>query len=149
MCRRYSTSLGARAAPASSQPASPRKADRNAKDRITSSDGADAPDGFDDDARNACGCLIRQEEHVPRDGHHICVRARLERSALVLGQPSVALFRMNDPGWNAGPAEPLGPTFVPIQPPYVLAQPAHRVLRHVLAEVFLQLAPAFGRERGA
>src|SRR5580765_404193 len=47
-----------------------------------SSDGSDPPHGLDDDARNGCGCLIRQEEHRAGDGHQRCVLARLERSAL-------------------------------------------------------------------
>src|SRR3954451_4838825 len=87
---------------------------------LLSADGTDALHGLDDDVRDARGCLVRQEEDRARDGQYICVRARLERCALFLRQPSVAFFGMDDPGGNAGTAESLGATFVAVQPTRVL-----------------------------
>ena len=77
----------------------------------------------------AFGYLVRQEEHVAGDGHELHVRARLERAALVVGQPAVTLFGVDDPRRDAGPAQPLGGTFVPMQPSHVFAQPVPHVLR--------------------
>jgi hypothetical protein len=67
--------------------------------------GTNAPHGLDDDVRHAFGCLIRQEEHGAGDGHHVRVRAGLERCALFVRQSSVALFGMHDPDRYGGPAE--------------------------------------------
>jgi hypothetical protein len=76
-------------------------------------------------------------------------RARLERLALVVGQPAVTLLGVNDPGRNASLAQPLGGTIVPTQPTHVFAQPRLRVPRNVLAKVLAQLGLAIGRHRDA
>src|SRR4051812_8143988 len=95
----------------------------------------DVRDRLDDDLGDLVGYLVRQEEHRARDGHQVCVRARLEGAALIVGEPAVALLGVDDPGRHARMAQPLSRMFVPMQPPQVLAQTAAHVTWHVLAEV--------------
>jgi hypothetical protein len=80
-------------------------------------------DGFDDDVCDPLGYLVRQEEHAARDGHQMRVRTLFERAALFIGQPTVARLGVNHPRRHAGSAQPLGRTFVAMQPLHVLAQP--------------------------
>ena len=101
-------------------------------------------DGLEDDVRDSVRYLVRQKEDLPRDGHHVCVRASLERAALGVGQPALALLGVDNPGSNTGLAKPLGGRSFRLSHRAYWFQRVFHVLRNVLAEVVAQLVPSFG-----
>src|SRR5437879_3473128 len=81
--------------------------------------------------------------------HEVRLRARLERAALVVGQTAIALLGVDDPRWNARLAQPLGGTFIPMEPSHVFVQGMLHVSRNVLTEILAQLGLAFSGHRDA
>jgi hypothetical protein len=82
---------------------------------------------------------------VPRDGHQARVRARLDRAALVVGQPAVALLGVDDPRWNARLARPLGGPFIPGSSNTLCSASRGPVSRSVQSTSTPHPSPRFGR----
>jgi hypothetical protein len=66
----------------------------------------DSIERLDDELGNQRGLLVGREVARAGKGYHAYPGTRLERAPFIAGDPAVAAFAMDYPGWHAGLAEP-------------------------------------------
>jgi hypothetical protein len=61
---------------------------------------------LDDELGDQCGLLVGREVTRAGKGDHAYPGTRLKRAPFIVGDPAVAAFAMDYPGWHVGLAEP-------------------------------------------
>jgi hypothetical protein len=66
----------------------------------------DSIERLDDELGNQRGLLVGREVARAGKGDHAYPGTRLKRAPFIAGDPAVAAFAMDYPGWHVGLAEP-------------------------------------------
>jgi hypothetical protein len=61
---------------------------------------------LDDELGNQCGLLVGREVARAGKGDHAYPGTCFKRAPFIVGDPAVAAFAMDYPGWHVGLAEP-------------------------------------------
>jgi hypothetical protein len=67
---------------------------------------SDSTERLDDELGHQCGLLIGREVARTGKGDHANPGTRLKGAPFIVGDPAVAAFAMDDPGWHAGLTKP-------------------------------------------
>jgi hypothetical protein len=66
----------------------------------------DSIERLDDELGDQRGLLVGREVARAGKGDHAYLGTRLKRAPFIVGDPAVAAFAMDYPGWHVGLAEP-------------------------------------------